>query len=68
MKAKGNRLLTVNQFCLEYDWPTNAGLRQIIFDARHGKNKFQNSFKRVGRRILVDEEAFWNSVEMLPLV
>lgn len=63
MEIRGNRLLTVRQFCAEYPWPSESALRAIILDAAWGKNTFQNVFKRVGRRVLVDEQAFWKVIE-----
>lgn len=62
MKIRGNRLLTVRQFCAEYPWPSESALRAIILDTAWGKDTFKDAFKRVGRRVLVDEEAFWNAI------
>lgn len=62
MEIRGSRLLTVRQFCAEYPWPSESALRAIILDTAWGKNTFQNAFKRVGRRVLVDEEAFWKAI------
>lgn len=61
---RGN-LLTVRQFALKNQgrWPgSESAIRAIIFDAAWGKNHFQEAFKRVGRRVLVDEKAFWDAV------
>lgn len=64
MNAKVTQLLTVKKFCEKYPgWPTEGALRAIILDANWGKNHFQLAFKRVGRRVLVDELAFWECVE-----
>ena len=62
-----NGLLTVRQFCEKYKggWPSESALRTIILDASWGKNSFQEAFKRVGRRVLVSEKAFWEIVENL---
>lgn len=56
------RLCTVKQFCKPDQWPSESALRAIISDASLGKNKFQPAFKRIGRRVLVDQETFWNIV------
>jgi hypothetical protein len=56
-------LLTVNQFCQKHPWPTESALRAMIFDAH--KNGFAPAFKRVGRRVLIDEKEFWRCVDRL---
>lgn len=42
-------------------WPSAAGLRYYVFNGEF--NGFDRVFKRVGRRILIDEEAFFAWVE-----
>jgi hypothetical protein len=57
-------LMTVKQFCEKYPaWPSESALRAIILDAPI--NGFIKAFKRVGRRVLVDEKAFWEAVDHL---
>lgn len=63
MEIRGKRLLTVRQFCTEYPWPSESALRAIILDEAWGKKMFKNVFKRVNRRVLVDEEAFWKAID-----
>lgn len=66
MKANETRYLTVTQFIKVYEgrWPSSeSALRAIILNADLGKNNFQLAFKRVGRRVLVDEAGFWRCVE-----
>lgn len=67
MKDNENILLTVRQFCDKYRgaWPSESALRAIILDASWGQNNFQAAFKRVGRRVLICEKAFWECVENL---
>jgi hypothetical protein len=60
-------LLTVRQFCDKHKggWPSESALRAIILDVDWGKNNFQAAFKRVGRRVLISEKAFWEAVERM---
>lgn len=59
-----NKLLTVKQFCEKHrPWPTESALRAMIADAP--KNGFDGVFKRLGRRVLVDEIAFFQTIDKL---
>ena len=40
-----------------HPWPSNAGLRFLIFNAK--KNGMAGAVCRVGRRVLIDEAAFF---------
>lgn len=40
-----------------HPWPPSGGFRHLIFNAQ--KNGFNRVIKRVGRRILIDEKAFF---------
>jgi hypothetical protein len=42
-------------------WPPPGGLRHLIFNAQ--TNGFVSAFKRVGRRVLVDEAEFFRCVD-----
>ncbi|MBA2491852.1 MAG: hypothetical protein ACR2KU_05835 [Gammaproteobacteria bacterium] len=55
------RLIPVPKWNDYHAWPPPGGLRHLIFHAEH--NGFKSAFKRVGRRILVDEAAFFACVE-----
>lgn len=57
------KLFTVKQFCRPGKWPSESALRAVILGAAWGENKFQSAFKRVGRRVLVDEAEFWRCVD-----
>jgi len=61
------RLYTVRQFIAKQNgaWPTESALRAIILDAAWEKNNFQNAFKRVNRRVLVDPCEFWKAVDQM---
>ncbi len=63
MSVVESKLSTVKQFCEKNSWPSESALRAIILDAP--VNGFQRAFKRVGRRVLVDEVAFWATVDQL---
>ena len=51
-----NHFITVDQFCSRYPWPSKAGLRWLIFNAK--EKGISNCFIRVNRRVLIDERAF----------
>ena len=59
------KFFTVKQFCRPGQWPSESALRALILDAAWGENKFQSAFKRVGRRVLVDEAEFWLCVDRM---
>ena len=54
------RLLTVRAWTEYHAWPSEAGLRHLIFHAK--TNGFDKVVRRVGRRVLIDEVAFFNWV------
>jgi len=41
-----------------HPWPPLGGLRHLVFNAK--SNGFDAVIRRVGRRILIDEQAFFN--------
>lgn len=55
------RLIPVTKWNEFHDWPPAGGLRHLIFHAE--TNGFKSAFLRVGRRVLVDENEFFNCVE-----
>jgi hypothetical protein len=44
-----------------HPWPSVAGLRWLIFNAKH--NGFDKVIRRVSKRVLIDEFAFFAFVE-----
>ncbi len=50
------RLIPVARWADHYDWPTVAALRSYVFNAH--RNGFDKVVHRVGRRVLIDEDAF----------
>ena len=55
------RLITVSQWNDHHEWPPQGGLRHLIFNAE--TNGFATAFKRVVRRVLIDEVEFFRCVE-----
>lgn len=54
-------LIPVTQWSQHYDWPSVSGLRHLIFYEH--RNGFHKVVRRVGRRVLIDEKAFFAWVE-----
>ncbi len=54
------RLIPANDWSKFHAWPPLGGLRHLIFHAN--SNGFDAVVKRVGRRVLIDEDAFFNWV------
>ena len=54
------RLIPVPRWNDFHAWPPQGGLRHLIFHAE--TNGFASAFKRVGRRVLVDEAEFFRCV------
>lgn len=55
------RLIPLTDWPRYHPWPTVAGLRHIRF--YQNVNGFTNAFRTVGRRVLVDEQAFFETVD-----
>lgn len=55
------RLLPVSDWSKYHTWPPIGGLRHLIFNAKD--NGFENVVRRVGRRVLIDEQAFFEWVD-----
>ena len=61
-KSSTPRLLTVSEWLQTHTWPpTEKSLRQLIF--YENTNGFASAFKRVGRRVLIDEAEFFKCVD-----
>lgn len=50
------RLIPITRWQDLYDWPSEAALRSYVFNAH--RNGFDKVVHRVGRRVLIDEDAF----------
>jgi len=55
------RFVTVRELADAPGWPTESALRALIFNAN--SNGLAPAIRRVGRRVLVDYEAFWQWVD-----
>ncbi len=55
------KYIPVPEWHKHHSWPPNGGLRHLIFNAE--KNGFNQVIRRVGRRILIDEKAFFDWVD-----
>ena len=55
------RLIPVNQWNDYHEFPKLGGLRSLIFNA--DSNGFDKAIRRVGRRVLIDEEQFFRWVD-----
>lgn len=60
-KQPSNRLIPVPDWNKHHSWPPIGGLRHLIFNQE--SNGFKTAFKRVGRRILIDEAEFFAVVD-----
>jgi len=55
------RLFTVREFCEHHPWATIGGLRHLIFHEK--TNGFGTVVRRCGRRVLIDQAAFFAWLE-----
>lgn len=54
-------LIPVTLWQSRHFWPTTNGLRALIFNSK--SNGFDKCIRRIGRRILIDEAAFYSWVD-----
>ncbi len=55
------RLIPLTQWNKHHTWPPQGGLRHLVFHS--ATNGFADVIKRAGRRILIDEAAFFAWVD-----
>jgi len=55
------KLIPVTKWSLHHEWPTEPGLRWLIFNSK--RNGFDAVLRRIGRRVLIDEQAFFKWVD-----
>jgi hypothetical protein len=60
-KQPSSRLIPVPDWNKHHAWPPIGGLRHLIFNEK--TNGFATAFKRVGRRVLIDESEFFSCVD-----
>ncbi len=58
-----NELLTVKQFGEKFKWPTVSAMRGYIY--RKESYGLEKAFFKVGKRVLVDPEIFFNLIRNL---
>ncbi len=58
---KERKLIPIVNWNKHHEWPPIGGLRHLIFYAE--QNGFNEVIKRVGRRVLIDEDAFFEWVD-----
>lgn len=61
MDEQKTRLIPVTRWEDFHPWPPAGGLRHLIFNAKH--NGFDAVVRRAGRRVLIDEAAFFTWVD-----
>ena len=61
MNTHTTRLIPVTKWNDYYNYPTIGGLRALIFNA--DKNGFNKVIRRIGSRVLLNEQAFFDWVE-----
>jgi len=59
--AARTRLIPLTEWPQHHAWPPLGGLRHLVFNAQ--RNGFSDCVRRVGRRVLIDEAAFFQWVE-----
>jgi hypothetical protein len=62
-KFLSQRYYTVNQFCDKHPFITLGGLRANIFHAE--SNGLNNALRRIGRKILIDEDAYFDWLDSI---
>ena len=60
-KEPKTRLIPASDWNDYHEWPPSGGLRHLIFYEK--TNGFHKCIRRVGRRVLIDEDAFFRWVE-----
>ena len=61
MSAGNTRFIPVTDWNKFHPWPPLGGLRHLVFHA--ASNGFNSAVRRCGRRVLIDEAAFFAWVE-----
>lgn len=59
--SPNTRYIPVPKWKEYHSWPSIGSLRWLIFNAKH--NGLEHCLRRVGRRILINEQAFWAWVD-----
>ena len=59
--SKPQRLIPLTKWNDYHPWPPIGGLRHLIFHEK--SNGFDKVVRRIGRRVLIDEKAFFEWIE-----
>ena len=59
--ASPQRLIPLTEWPKHHSWPPIGGLRHLVFHA--DGNGFDKVIRRAGRRVLIDEQAFFQWLE-----
>jgi len=59
--TKHSRLIPLTKWNEYHEWPPIGGLRHLVFHAK--ANGFAKVIRKVGRRVLIDEDAFFEWVQ-----
>ena len=59
--SAGTRLIPLTQWNEYHPWPPPGGLRHLVFHER--TNGFHTVIRKVGRRVLLDEQEFFNWID-----
>lgn len=60
MTESTNKIIPLTEWNEHHTWPPLGGLRHLVFHAN--SNGFNKCIRRVGRRVLIDETAFFEWV------
>lgn len=60
-KSNKKSLIPATKWNEYHDYPSIGGLRHLIFHAE--KNGFHKCIRRIGRRVLIDEDRYFEWVE-----
>lgn len=61
MIEKSTQLIPLTAWPKYHPWPSIGGLRHLVFFAK--ENGFEKVIRRCGRRILIDENAFFQWID-----
>lgn len=61
MEFEMKKLIPVTDWNKHHSWPPIGGMRHLIFNK--SVNGFETAFKKIGRRVLIDEDEFFNCVD-----
>lgn len=59
--VKNRRLIPITQWSESHSYPPLGQLRALVFNSK--RNGFDQCIRRIGKRILIDERAFFEWVD-----